>query len=144
MRSSFFWVIMQRGVIISYRRFGTTYLYRLQGSKIHLFIMFEIYDRRRFCFSAGNRIKSLVDGFPGKFLKCAPGNYYYLTVLLSFGDKNFRDADQQRLFIAISKHSARRICEKPVGFVLRKWVNFGCCQHLSVFSRLRLICDGTR
>jgi hypothetical protein len=34
MRTAVFWVITQRVVVISYRRFGTTYRSHLQGSKI--------------------------------------------------------------------------------------------------------------
>jgi len=33
MRSALFWVIAQRIVVISYRRFRTTYLSHLQGSR---------------------------------------------------------------------------------------------------------------
>jgi hypothetical protein len=34
MRTALFWVVTQRTVVISYRRFGTTYRSRLQGSRI--------------------------------------------------------------------------------------------------------------
>jgi len=34
MRTVLFWVITQRVVIISYRRFGTTYWSLLQGSRV--------------------------------------------------------------------------------------------------------------
>jgi hypothetical protein len=37
MRTAFFWVIMQRAVVISYLRFGTTYGYNLQVSRIVTF-----------------------------------------------------------------------------------------------------------
>jgi len=33
MRTALFWVITQRVVVISYRRFGTTYRYHPQGSR---------------------------------------------------------------------------------------------------------------
>ena len=35
MRTALFWAITQRVVVISYRRFGTTYRSHLQGSRIH-------------------------------------------------------------------------------------------------------------
>jgi hypothetical protein len=34
MRNAFFWVITQRGVVISYRSFGTTYRFNHQGQRI--------------------------------------------------------------------------------------------------------------
>jgi len=34
MKTAFFWVITQRVVVISYRRFGTTYQSHPQGSRI--------------------------------------------------------------------------------------------------------------
>jgi hypothetical protein len=37
-RTALFWVITQRVVVISYRRFGTTYRSRLQVSRISSFI----------------------------------------------------------------------------------------------------------
>ena len=39
LRSAFFRVITQRVLVISYRRFGTTYLSRLQGSRIQKELM---------------------------------------------------------------------------------------------------------
>jgi hypothetical protein len=36
MRTAFFWIITQRAVVISYRRFGTTYQSYLQGPRISI------------------------------------------------------------------------------------------------------------
>ena len=44
-------------------------------------------------------------------------------------------------FIVISKHFARMICVKTVGFVLREWMTFCSCQHLSVFSTAVMLCS---
>jgi len=34
MRTALFWAVTQRALVIPYRRFGTTYQYHLQGSRI--------------------------------------------------------------------------------------------------------------
>jgi len=38
MRTTLFWVITQREVVIPYRRFGTTYRSRIQESRIQIFL----------------------------------------------------------------------------------------------------------
>jgi len=38
LRSALFWVITQKVVVISFRRFGTTYCSQTQGSRIQKFV----------------------------------------------------------------------------------------------------------
>jgi len=46
-RTAFFWVIMQRVVVISYQRLGTTYCSHLQGSRIQKLYKFSSYVKAK-------------------------------------------------------------------------------------------------
>jgi hypothetical protein len=59
---------MQRVVVIPYRRFSTTYMCRLQASRIHLAIMFKFMATEDFASVLEKDENPLSTGFPGKFL----------------------------------------------------------------------------
>jgi len=58
MRTALFWVITQRVVVVSYQRFGTTYLAHLHGSRIKENLSLE-YETGRLSRNVGTKLPLL-------------------------------------------------------------------------------------
>jgi hypothetical protein len=72
-RAAIFWVITQRVVVISYRRFGTTYRSHLQGSGIQKDVTLDKTFYSLFKIPMGKRKKFFVDNLVMRPQKVSSG-----------------------------------------------------------------------